>query len=87
MIKWKLNSVMAERRKTGQRLAEQLHVHPNTVYRLKKTDRMPSLNEELLNGLCEFLECKPCDLLEYVPLVTDEWPACLSSNSTSPFQA
>ncbi|NJN87534.1 MAG: helix-turn-helix domain-containing protein [Leptolyngbyaceae cyanobacterium SL_7_1] len=72
MIKWKLNSVMAEKRKTGQWLAEQLHVHPNTIYRLKKTDRMPSLTEELLSGLCKSLECKPCDLLEYAPLTEDE---------------
>ena len=72
MIKWKLNNVMAEKRKTGQWLAKQLRVHPNTIYRLKKADRMPSLTEELLSGLCQFLECNPCDLLEYTPLAGDK---------------
>ncbi|NJL57294.1 helix-turn-helix domain-containing protein [bacterium] len=72
MIRWKLNSVMAEKRKKGKELAEQLNVHPNTIYRLRRADRMPSLTEELLSGLCQSLECKPCDLLEYTPLTEDE---------------
>lgn len=67
MIKWNLNRIMAEKRKSGRWLAEQLGVHPNTIYRLKKSDDMPWLNGEMLGGICKYLECSPCDLIEYVP--------------------
>lgn len=67
MIRWRLNSVMAEKRVTGRWLAERLGVHQNTVSRLRRAEMMPLLDGDKLGLLCELLECQPCDLLEFSP--------------------
>ncbi len=67
MIVWKLNQVMAQKRITGKQLAEALNTHVNTVYRLRRADRMPSVDGELLDKLCQSLNCTPTDLIEYRP--------------------
>lgn len=66
VIKWKLNEMLAAQRKTSRELAEYLQVHENSVYRLRKQDKMPRLEHDTLEGICRFLRCKPGDLLELV---------------------
>lgn len=57
---------MAERRMSGKELAEILKTHPNTVYRMRKVERMPSIDGETLDKICEALDCTPNDLIGYV---------------------
>ena len=66
MIKWNLNRVMADKRVRGNALAQQLGVHPNTVYRLRNARTMPSMDGEFLGKLCDLLGCHLWDLLEEV---------------------
>lgn len=65
MITWRLNQIMAERRMSGKGLAEILKTHPNTVYRMRKVERMPSIDGETLDKICEALDCTPNDLIGY----------------------
>lgn len=83
MITWKLNEVMAARRMTGKALAEFVDAHPNTISRLRKESRMPSIDGEMLNRLCSALNCHPNDLIEYTP-DTDDKQSYQSSESISP---
>jgi putative transcriptional regulator len=69
VIYWKLNEIMARKRIRNKDLAEALDVTENSVYRLRKTDEMPRLTSERLNGICTFLQCQPGELLEWI---TDE---------------
>ena len=66
VIKWRLNELLASQRKTSRDLATALGVHENSVYRLRKQDRMPRLEHDTLEGICKFLECTPGDLLVMV---------------------
>ncbi|MBD2089246.1 helix-turn-helix transcriptional regulator [Microcoleus sp. FACHB-1515] len=66
VIKWKLNEMLSQQRKTSRDLAEHLGIHENSVYRLRKEDKMPRLNHDTLEGICLFLNCQPGDLLELV---------------------
>ncbi len=67
VIRWKLNEVMARKRVRNKDLAVALAVTENSVYRLRKTDEMPRLTPERLNGICAALRCQPGDLLEWLP--------------------
>lgn len=67
MIRWRLNQLMAQKRISGKDLARALETHPNTIYRLRRTDEMPMLDGERLNNLCLVLGCVPTDLIDYVP--------------------
>lgn len=67
VIKWRLNEMLASQRKSSRDLAAALGVHENSVYRLRKQDRMPRLEHDTLEGICKFLECAPGDLLVIVP--------------------
>lgn len=67
VIKWRLNELLASQRKTSRDLATALGVHENSVYRLRKQDRMPRLEHDTLEGICKFLDCTPGDLLVMVP--------------------
>jgi putative transcriptional regulator len=66
VIVWKLNEVMAQKRIRNKDLAGALGISENSVYRLRKTDEMPRLSPERLNGICLVLECQPGDLLLFV---------------------
>lgn len=66
MIRWKLNEVMARKRIRNKDLAQALEVTETSIYRLRKTDEMPRLTPERLNGLCVALDCQPGELLEWV---------------------
>jgi putative transcriptional regulator len=65
VIKWRLNEIMAAKRIKNKDLAVALGVTANSVYRLRKEDRMPRLDHERLNGLCKALQCTPSDLLVF----------------------
>ena len=67
MISWRLHQMMSERRCSNKLLAKALGVHPNTVARLQKTDRMPTINGDRLDTICETLRCSPSDLIIYEP--------------------
>ncbi len=67
VIRWKLNEVMAQKRIRNKDLAKGLGITETSVYRLRKTDEMPRLSPERLNGLCAAIKCQPGDLLEWVP--------------------
>lgn len=71
MIRWKLNEVMARKRIRNKDLAQALGVTENSVYRLRKTDQMPRLAPERLDGICFNLKCQPGELLEWVPNNSD----------------
>jgi putative transcriptional regulator len=66
VIRWKLNEVMARSRVRNKDLAEALSVTENSVYRLRKTDEMPRLTADRLEGICQVLRCQPGDLLEWI---------------------
>lgn len=70
MIKWYLDRVMAVKGKSGKVLADELGVHPNTVYKLRNTSEMPMISGKRLSKLCEILKCQLSDLIEYVPSST-----------------
>lgn len=67
LIKWRLNEVMAAKRVKNKDLAESLGVTPNSVYRLRKEDKMPRLDHDRLDGICKALNCSPADLLVVIP--------------------
>jgi putative transcriptional regulator len=66
VIRWKLNEVMARKRIRNKDLAKALGITETSVYRLRKTDEMPRLSPERLNGICAVLECQPGELLEWL---------------------
>lgn len=88
VIRWKLNEVMAKRRVRNKDLAEALDITENSVYRLRKTDEMPRLTPERLDGICAVLQCQPGDLLEWVPDGGEllEWVADSSESQAVPKQ-
>lgn len=67
VIRWKLNEVMARKRIRNKDLAMELGITETSIYRLRKTDDMPRLSPERLNGLCAALKCQPGELLEWLP--------------------
>ena len=67
VIYWKLNELMARKRIRNKDLAQALGISENSVYRLRRTDEMPRLTPERLNGLCTYLECQPGELLVWSP--------------------
>ena len=71
VIVWKLNELMAIKRVRNKELAKAIGVTENSVYRLRRTDRMPRLTPERLNSICTYLQCQPGDLLKWIP---DELP-------------
>ncbi len=72
VIHWKLNELMAKKRIRNKDLAQALGITENSVYRLRRTDEMPRLTPERLNGICTFLECQPGELLTWT---LDEHPS------------
>ncbi|WP_218082289.1 helix-turn-helix domain-containing protein [Anthocerotibacter panamensis] len=67
LIKWRLAEVMARQRMGGRELAKALGLHETSVSRLRNAETMPRIDGEQLNALCRALQCKPGDLIQYVP--------------------
>jgi putative transcriptional regulator len=58
--------VMSKKRLRNKDLAAKLNITANSVYRLRKTDEMPRLTPQRLEGICAALNCQPGELLEWV---------------------
>ena len=67
MIRWRLRVLMAEKNINNKTLAEKTGIHPTTISRLKNTDELKQISGEVLNALCNSLECTPNDLIEFTP--------------------
>lgn len=67
VIQWKLNELMAKKRIRNKDLAQALGITELSAHRLRRTDEMPRLTAERLNGICTFLKCQPGDLLVWLP--------------------
>lgn len=80
VIHWKLNELMAKKRVRNKDLAQALGITENSVYRLRKTDEMPRLTPERLNGICTYLDCQPGELLVWSP---DDSPQTNEDNKSS----
>lgn len=67
MIRWKLRSVMADRKMTAKRLAELMDVHRVTVSGWANSDEIPNFGDtnRTLNKLCYLLNCTPNELISY----------------------
>lgn len=67
VIRWKLRSVMADRKKTATELAQQMGVNRVTVSGWANSDDIPAFRNpsNTLNQLCSLLECEPSDLIHY----------------------
>lgn len=65
-IKWKLRSVMADRKMTATRLADLMGINRVTVSGWANSDEVPSFRNfsETLDQLCQHLNCSPADLIE-----------------------
>jgi putative transcriptional regulator len=59
--------VMSKKRLRNKDLATELNITENSVYRLRKTNEMPRLTPQRLEGICAALNCQPGELLEWVP--------------------
>jgi len=81
VIHWKLNELMARKRIRNKDLALALGITENSVYRLRRTDEMPRLSPERLNGICTFLLCQPGELLVWTPDGDDLFNNSPSENS------
>ena len=64
MLKWKLRSVMADRKVSNKKLAKLMGVHRNTI-QLLKSDSPTMIRLKHLEELCHLLNCKPNDLFEF----------------------
>lgn len=60
----KLFALLEERGYSSTYWLRQNGVHPATVNKLKKNERV---NTDTLNLLCQLLYCQPGDIMEYVP--------------------
>lgn len=63
-FKWKLRTVMADKKMTLKDLAEKLGVSIRTVQTLKSDN--PSLTISRLEQICQALNCQISDLIEFI---------------------
>ena len=69
MIRWKLRTVMADRKMSATKLAQLVGVNRVTVSGWANSDAIPNFENAngKLNDLCFYLECRPEDLIYYIP--------------------
>ena len=67
MIRWKLRSVMADRKMTGVKLAKLMGLNRVTVSGWANSDEIPNFADTngTLDSLCRHLNCTPSDLIQY----------------------
>ena len=58
----KLFELLSKRGKSATYWLRQQGVHPATVNKLRKNER---INSDTINELCRLLECQPGDIMEY----------------------
>ena len=66
-IRWKLKDVMAAKDVKGIDLAEETGIHPTNLSKLRSRRNIQRIDTGVLNRLCRSLNCKPGDLIEYIP--------------------
>lgn len=66
VIIFNLDKLLAAKKMQSIELAEQLDCTVQTVSRIK-TGKIKAFRMETLNALCEFFQCQPGDVLEYMP--------------------
>lgn len=60
----KLFKILKERGYSGRYWMQQNGIHPATISKLQKNER---INTDTIERLCQILGCQPGDILEYVP--------------------
>ena len=65
-INVKLDEMLARRKKRSRELADYVGITEQNIS-LIKTGRVKGMRFNTLEKMCEFLECQPGDLLEFVP--------------------
>ncbi len=65
MIKIKLSELLGKNKMTRKTLEELVDVRPNTIGDLYN-ERVKHIDLELINNICNELNCELTDLLEYV---------------------
>lgn len=66
MIKIHLSKMLGEKRWTQADLSRKTGIRPNTISELYN-ELVERVNLEHLDKICEVLECKIEDILEYIP--------------------
>lgn len=66
VIVFNLDKLLAEKKMQSVELAEVLGCTVQTISRIK-TGKIKAFRMETLNALCEYFDCQPGDVLEYVP--------------------
>lgn len=66
MIVINLDRVLVDRRISSKELAERIGLSENNLSRIKAR-HIKAIRFSMLNGLCRELNCKPGDILDYVP--------------------
>ena len=61
-----LNRILAEKRVHANELALRIDLSENNLSRIR-TGRIRAIRFSTLNALCRELNCKPGDLLDYIP--------------------
>ena len=65
-INVRLDEMLARRKKRSKELAEYVGITEQNIS-LIKTGRVKGIRFNTLEKMCEFLECQPGDLLEFIP--------------------
>lgn len=71
MIKSRLKVMLAKREMTQKELAERARVRPPTVSALC-VGTAKHIPLDVLDRICEVLDCQPSDIIEHVPTVQKE---------------
>lgn len=66
MIRNNLSRILGEKRMTQARLADLTGIRATTIS-YWYNDNLNQISIEHLDKICEVLDCRLCDLLEYVP--------------------
>lgn len=72
MILIRLNEVTEKKGRTLYWLSRNADIPYVTLWNLSQKETQSSISLPVLSKLCTALDCKPGDLLEYVPDATDE---------------
>ena len=62
----RLDRVLADRKMAQKDLAEKIGIAPMNVSRIK-TGNIKAIRFSTLDGICRELNCKPGDILDYIP--------------------
>ena len=62
----RLDEMLARRKKRSKELAEYVGITEQNIS-LIKTGRIKGIRFNTLEKMCEYLECQPGDLLEFIP--------------------